>query len=413
MTFWLVAFAIAATVAGIVTMVLLRSERSASAGAQSVSVYRDQLEEIERDLERGTIAETEAARLRTEISRRLIEADRRAGADRTSPAPRAASAIAAAVTVLVILAGGGALYLSTGAPGYPDLPLAHRIALVEQARTERPRQPDAEEAALSSLPRAQEVDPAFLELMRKLRGAVAERPDDQQGYQLLARNEARLGNFGAAAQAQMQLVQLRGAEASATEITQAAEFLILAAGGYVSPEAETALDAALARDPSNGRARYLKGLTHAQVGRPDLAFGLWRQLLEDSPPDAPWLPPIREQIVELAQLAGVRYDPPEGSALPGPDAAQIAAAEDMSDEDRQQMIRSMVAGLSDRLITEGGTRAEWERLFGALSVLGDSAGIDAAWEAAQLNFAGTAQDRAAVEAAARAAGASGAGADTQ
>ncbi len=56
----------------------------------------------------------------------------------------------------------------------------------------------------------------------------------------------------------------------------------MAAGGYVSPEAEAALSEVLRREPSNGRARYYTGLLYAQTGRPDLAFRVWRPLLEDS-----------------------------------------------------------------------------------------------------------------------------------
>jgi cytochrome c-type biogenesis protein CcmH len=82
--------------------------------------------------------------------------------------------------------------------------------------------------------------------------------------------------------------------------------MILAAGGYVSPEAEAALVRGLELQPRNGTARYYAGLMYAQQGRPDLAFPIWRNLLAESTPDAPWLDPIRLQIEEVAALAGER-----------------------------------------------------------------------------------------------------------
>ncbi|OYW58029.1 MAG: hypothetical protein B7Z31_08665 [Rhodobacterales bacterium 12-65-15] len=75
---------------------------------------------------------------------------------------------------------------------------------------------------------------------------------------------------------------------------------------------------------------------------------------------------IRERIGTVAELAGVAYDPP---ALAGPGEGDIAAAAGMSPEDRQAMIEGMVAQLSDRLATEGGTVEEWEQLIRALAVL--------------------------------------------
>ena len=58
-------------------------------------------------------------------------------------------------------------------------------------------------------------------------------------------------------------------------------------------------------------------------------------------------------------------------ALPGPDADAMAAAGEMTPEERQQMIDGMVKGLEDRLATQGGSPEEWARLIGALAVKGE------------------------------------------
>ena len=63
---------------------------------------------------------------------------------------------------------------------------------------------------------------------------------------------------------------------------------------------------------------------------------------------------------------------PLENSPPGPSAGDVAAAEDMSDEDRQEMIRGMVEGLAERLSSEGGTAEEWARLITALGVLGET-----------------------------------------
>jgi cytochrome c-type biogenesis protein CcmH len=190
----------------------------------------------------------------------------------------------------------------------------------------------------------------------------------------------------AAAEAQARIIALRGAAARAEDYAGLADLYVLATDGYVSPEAEAAVNAALARDPANGTARFYLGLMWAQTGRPDLAFRIWKALLEDGPEEAPWIPPIRDQIAFLAAAAGVNYTPP--GALKGPTAGDMAAAAAMSAEDRMGMIRGMVEQLSDRLASEGGSVEEWARLISSLGVLGEKDRARTAWEAAQKAFAG-------------------------
>ncbi len=383
--FWAVAGLMTLAVAALLLLAMLRGRTGpAAAATYDMRVYRDQLREVDRDLARGTVSEAEAERLRTEISRRLLEADRAAqGKAAGARAPRGLSLVFAGLTAAV-LAGAFGLYWVLGAPGYPDLPLAARIASAEQARAARPGQDAAETAAEASRPAPPEIDPEFADLMARLREAVAERPGDLRGLALLAMNEARLGNFRAAYEAQEALIAARGDAATADDYTDLADLLIGAAGGYVSPRAEAALETALDLDPKHTAARYYYGLTFAQTGRPDLAFRLWRALLAESPPDAPWVPVIEAEMPALAAAAGERWSADEAR---GPTAADIDAAADMAPEDRAAMIRAMVDGLSDRLAIEGGPPEDWARLISALGVLGETADASAIWTEAQTIFA--------------------------
>jgi len=80
--------------------------------------------------------------------------------------------------------------------------------------------------------------------------------------------------------------------------------------------------------------------------------------------------------------------PLPGPALPGPGQDDVASAADMTPEQRTQMIQGMVARLSDRLATEGGTPQEWARLIGAYGVLNNQAQAIAIWDNAKEVFAG-------------------------
>ena len=394
MTFWLVSLALAAAVALLLVLALVRRGGTVTPrAAYDIAVYRDQLAAVEADLARGVITADAAERTRTEVARRILEADRAGGAERVASDPRGLS-IAAAAGIAVFLVGGSAvLYLREGVPGYGDLPLKARLAASEAFHAQRPLQSAAEAEAAASRPAPPPVDPAHVALVERLRKAMADRPDDPRGFQLLAENEAALGNFTAAYQAQDRLIALKGDTATADDYADYAEMMILAAGGYVSPEAEKALGTALAMDAGNAPALYYIGLMEAQVGRPDRTFAIWRQLLEAAPPDAPWLPAIRSQIAAVADQAGIPYDPPEPEPAPGlrgPGAADMAAAAGMAPEAQAEMIRGMVEGLQTRLDANGGTAAEWAQLITALGVLGDGDAARAARDKATAAYRGDA-----------------------
>lgn len=398
LAFWITTVLLALVVSGLFVIALLRRpDKSEEAADYDMRVYRDQLTEIDRDLERGVLTQEDANRVRTEVSRRILAADaqRTVDTDFTRGAPR----IVASVVALVLVGGSVALYKGIGpinglgAPGYTDLALAERITFAESLRDSRPSQARAE-ASLTASPPVAEFNADYVQLVQTLRDTVAERPDDIQGHALLVQNESNLGNFVAAYQSQERIIELKREEVTVEDLTGYTDLLILAAGGYVSPEAEQAARVVLTRDPNNGIARYYIGLMLAQTGRPDMAFRIWDRLLQIGPESAPWIAPILEQIPEMAQHAGVNYQIPTignrrtSAANNGPTAADIEAAGEMTGAERIQMIEGMVSGLSDRLATSGGSAEEWAQLIGALGVLGRTDQAFAIYKNAETVFAG-------------------------
>jgi cytochrome c-type biogenesis protein CcmH len=399
MGFWIAAGAISLLVALLILLAFLRPRAGgAPAAAYDLQVYRDQLKEVDRDVERGILTEAEAARARTEVSRRILEADRALQKAEAADSRRGAfDRWIIAGGLVAVVAGSVGVYFQIGAPGYPDLPLATRIALIDEARATRPAQADAE--AQVTVREAVQPQPEREALVAQLRTIMEQRPDDAQGLALLASNEAALGNFRAARLAQGRLIDLLGEDVTGAHFIDHAEMMILAAGGYVSPEAEAALVRGLELEPRNGTARYYAGLMYAQQGRPDLAFPIWRNLMAESTAEAPWLDPIRLQIEEVAALAGERVTlaelpQPSSAPAPGPTAEQMEAASELPPEDRAAMIEGMVAGLADRLAREGGPPEDWARLITAFGVLGRIDQAQAVYDEALGVFA---EDPAAIE----------------
>lgn len=418
MGFW-TAVAVIAVFAGLtVALGFLRGRGpETDEAADDLKVYRDQLREVERDLARGVIAAGDAERLRLEISRRILDADRaRARAPARAATPWAVRWAGLATVPVAVLAAVG-IYAAVGTPGLRDLPIEVRLAEAREARANRPAQAVAESEMAARLavdgqaPLSAQVDVSDEEraLVQRLRDVMVDRPDDLEGQRLLAASEAALGEFAAAHRAQNRVIELLGDAATVEDYVALADLMILAAGGYVSPEAEVALETALRREPTNPLARYFIGVMMAQNDRPDLAFRLWQQLLEEGPPDAPWIGPIRSQIEFTAMRAGVNYTlPPAGRAGaaggPGPTDDDIAAAAEMDPEARAAMVEGMIASLSQRLATQGGSAEEWARLIAAYGVIGRAEEARAIWTEAQAVFGAVPDQLAVIAAAAREAG---------
>ena len=405
-------FVIALLVGVILLRAMSRAGQAAAADGteRAMRVYRDQITEIETDLARGTIDEGEAERLRLEVSRRILELDKSdRGRPVGGPAPTVMRAIAFATIVLAV-AGSALLYLSVGAPGYSDMPLLERHADAAEIRRNRARQAEMEAEFAAAFPEPEDF-PGRSELepmVAQLREALSSRPLDVTGFNLLAQNEARLGNYRAAIEAQVRVIELKEDEAGVEDYAYLLDLMVIATGGFVSPEAENIIEQILQRDTTNNVALYYSGRMYAQTGRPDMTFRVWRRLHDLSPGDAPWMPEIRAALPELARMSGEpRYQLPPRPApagARGPDEIDLEAAQQMPPEERAQMIEDMVGGLSARLANEGGTAEEWAQLIRAMAVLEREEQAVAILQEARTVFAARAEDLALINAAAEAAG---------
>lgn len=411
MSFWIPVAAGSVIVLLWMLLPLLRSrgavgERRASYDMQ---VFKDQLKEIDGDLTRGVLSEAEAERSRTEISRRLLGA---ANAEKleagTGSAPRAANLVLAAVIALGVGFGGLALYYKIGAPGQRDFPLAANIAAQESQVADRPTQAQIEDIVKAReesgdlpLPDFSGQSEQALDLIEQLKTAMETRPDELQGHRLLAATLAEIGKFRESRAAQDQVMRILGVQAEATDYIDHAEIMIYAANGYVSPEAFSALDAAYRLSPEDPRMMFYIGQALAQEGQYEQTYGIWASLLERGPEDAPWIPAIRSQIDAIAEAAGITAQPR------GPSAADVEAASDMSDDERQAMIAGMIAGLDERLSTEGGPIEDWTRLIGVYGVTGEIDKARDIWQKSVLAFADSPDDLALLAQAAQDAGLTG------
>lgn len=372
MALWIVMAVLAAAAALPVLMTLFRSRGVQPMANAARSIYRDQLDEVERDRGRGLIADTEAEAARTEIERRILKTGE--GAPVVHQASPMRQRLAAVVIIAMpVLALG--LYVVLGSPSLPDDPLAARYALPVEKQ-----------------------EPAII--LARLEKHLVDHPDDATGWSFAAQIYQRLERYDDQARALGNLIRLQGANAGVE--TAYGEALTRANGNLVSKEARTAFEEANKLDPQAVGPRFFLALALTQEGKKDEAIAAWHKLLEGAPADAPWVEMGRNA---LAYLEGKQQGEAQAAASgPGPTDADVQAAQNLTPDQRLAMINGMVSQLAARLESEPGDAEGWAKLIRSYMVLGRGDDAKAALAKARTALAGKSDLLARVESEAKSVG---------
>lgn len=145
-----------------------------------------------------------------------------------------------------------------------------------------------------------------------------------------------------------------------------AEALSRKAGGLVTIPARDLIQEVLSAQPDEPRALYLYGLAAYQDEDYLTALDRWTHLQSMVLPDSPLAARLTLSIADAAGRAGVPV--PENTS-------PFAMANDMTDDERQEMILGMVEGLEARLADTPDNPQGWDRLIRARQTLGDTDGL--------------------------------------
>ncbi len=332
MTLWFILAVMTAAALGAVIWPLARVRRLQS-GASDLAVYRDQLEEIERDRADGRIGHDEFEAARVEVSRRLLGA---AGSQPAEAAPRSGRRIAAlAAAIIAVPLVAGPLYMLLGSPDLPGEPIGSRNDEADQAHS-------------------------IAALIARIEAHLEADPTDGRGWEVVAPVYMKLERYDDAVKARRNALSLLGA--TAQREVDLGEALTSAAGGIVTADSKEAFERAVAIDADNFKAMFYLGLAAQQDGNASEAARRWRDLIAKAPADAPWLPIVRQSLARVEK---------PGAASPGPTPEDVAGASEMPPDARNQMIRGMVERLATRLHEDGSDVDGWLRLLRAYMVMGE------------------------------------------
>lgn len=360
MFFWIAAAALTLAASLAVLVPLTRKVAGVEpAGRHDIEVYRDQLQEVERDAARGVIEASQAEQAKVEIARRLLKAESDGQAVARKVGSGGVVRLAGLAGVLLVPLVSWGFYSAIGAPGVPGEPLAQRMA----------RNP---------------AESSIDELVARAEKHLADNPDDARGWEILGPVYMRQQRFADAATAWRNAIRIAGSNAQRESAL--GEAIAAAAGGVVTADARAAFERALAQDPNEPKSRFLLASALAQEGKFAEAADAWQAMKLALAADSPWHEPVDRAIAE----ARARLEAPVAK---GPNADDVTAAQEMTPQDRQQMIESMVAGLDEKLRANPDDVEGWQRLIRSYVVLGRADDAKAALARALAGLEGEKKDQ--------------------
>lgn len=304
LTFWFIAALLIVVALAFVLVPLLRNrgESGPSLREANLAVLRGQRQEIEADVAHGLLAAESRESALSELVARASE-DLAASAE---PEARVASerpwAVAAAIAILVPVAAIG-LYLALGTPA------AHDPAALAAA------QPPADDKQIEAM-------------VESLAAKVRARPDDVQGWMLLARSYAATGKPAKALEAYKHLTTI--APNDANVLADYADALGLSRGKNLAGEPTEMIMKALQVDPRHPKALALAGTLTLTKGDFAASVGYWERLfgvVQPGSEDASEVRNIIEDVRSRAASAGKPLPPSKVlAAAPAKPAAGTAPA---------------------------------------------------------------------------------------
>jgi cytochrome c-type biogenesis protein CcmH len=175
--------------------------------------------------------------------------------------------------LFVVPSAALALYLYLGNPQTPDQPLSPRL-----------------EGALSDLPPAA--------IMARLENEIRLRPQDAEGWRLLARLRTTVGEHAKAGDAWQRVMELTAATRPIDTEAQVglAQSLIEQDGGVVNEVAVALLDGVLKEDGNHLLAQFWRAQAWTQQGEDAKARAIWRNLRANLPDEAPLAKMLDKQL---------------------------------------------------------------------------------------------------------------------
>ena len=295
--FWSIAALLVAVALAFVLPSLLRRRSGAadvSRAALNAAIYREQLDELRAEMERGAITAEQFERSRRDIERRIVGEHAQVAAAPVYPGRSLRAAIAIGVLLPVV---AGLVYWKLGAPR------ALTGEAVVDARNVTPEQ--------------------IFDMVKKLAARMEKTPDDVEGWMMLGRSWSVLGRHDEAVRALAHALKL--APQDANLLADYADNLAMAKGRKLEGEPMEFVRRALRIEPNNIKALALAGSAEFERRDYPAAIAYWERILGTVPPESEFARSVQASIAEARQLGGIKADAKGAKAAKAAKAAPAAA----------------------------------------------------------------------------------------
>jgi cytochrome c-type biogenesis protein CcmH len=275
-------------------LVVKRARSDVARGGANISIYRDQMRELDADLQNGLLSAEQHEKARRELEGRLLEDAAIADAPHAPQRPAFKSAIVLSTLVPI---GAFCVYLLVGTPAALDPQVL------------------AQNSAEHTINR-QELEA----MVEKLAARLKEQPDNPEGWVMLGRSYKHFQRYEDAARAYGNAISRMPPNADV--LADYADILAMAQGRQLAGEPEKVIAQALKADPKNLKALALAG--SAAFDRKDFAGAAryWEQMLPLVQADSEQARAIQANVDEARGLGGIAASTP---AVPRQASAASAA----------------------------------------------------------------------------------------
>jgi len=269
----------------------------------AVDKLKAQLAQINALIADGTLKGDVAKQRRDELEHQILAAVTGAEANPTAAdaAPRAPRGLVAGIAVFV---------LAFGLAGYAWLGNRNAMGV-------GPGESGEAAAAAATDPAGQQAQ--IEAMIGKLEDKLKTKPDDAEGWQMLARSYGVLGRYPEAVAAHKRVVALKPKDAQV--LADYADALAMANGKTLMGEPEQIIAQAVKLDPNNVKALALAGTVAFNRNDFTAAVAHWEHAVAIAGTDSAYAQQLQGAVAEARQRAGM----PAASAASGASGASVSA----------------------------------------------------------------------------------------